>query len=102
MNIHTYAYTHARNQLHNSRFIVGALHNHPVCSLTEEQWKLLVDAEQRLEFLPTIIDRLRFMAKHDRSKYTPHVGAKQRSKHDTRPVCCLPDATPNTEETEND
>jgi len=101
MNIHTFAYQYARNQLFNSRLVVAHLLDRPMCDLSEAQWKMLVDAEQRMEHIPPIIDRLRFLAKHNRSKYDPHVGTKQRDKRDERSVCCLPDAVPATNTEEN-
>lgn len=93
MNFNVFAYRTARNQLHASREIVDRLGQRQVCLLSQGEAQLYDAAEQRAINIPTFIDRLRFLSKHDRSRYEPHIGARQRSKNDNRKVCCLPEVT---------
>ncbi len=89
MNLNVLRYRLARNVLFDARDVAARLGDKPVCSLTLSAGQVLGQAEERVVEIPKMIDRLRFLAKHDRSKYMPHVGLLQQSKHDTRKVCCL-------------
>lgn len=49
----------------------------PICSIDNAMLFKGAELEERAGMARTIIDRARFLAKHARSKYTPHVGDKQ-------------------------
>lgn len=90
MNFAVFQYRYARNALAQARDVVTRLDDRPVCCFSSlGEMELLENSAKRAEEIPKFIDRLRFLAKHDRSRYFPHIGAKQQSKHDNRSVCCL-------------
>lgn len=61
----------------------------PICAVSDATLRHGMNLEERANIARQGIDRARFLAKHDRSKYTAHIGNKQRSKHDDRRFCGL-------------
>jgi len=80
MNIHTLKYRMTRDYITHARYRGGYIESLPVCQLSAPRVQELAEIEEKLPIALQIVDRLRFMAKIDRSKYVPHQGARERAR----------------------
>jgi hypothetical protein len=80
MNYNILRYRLARNALAEARRKVEYLAAKPVCLVSAVELNILAASEGVCVDVPKMIDRLRFLAKHDRSKYTPHQGKQEKSR----------------------
>ena len=62
----------------------------PICSIDVATFAKGAELEERAGIARQIINRVRFLAKHSRSKYMPHTGMKQLIKGGARVLAGLP------------
>jgi len=87
MNFNVTRYRMLENILNEHKVYEMFFAHRPICSIDTTTFVKGVELEHRASLARTGIDRARFLAKHDRSKYMPHIGNKQRSCKDDRRIC---------------
>lgn len=80
MNLNVLKYRMTRNYIQHAMYRAPFLASLPVCQIDDARLRELADIEQKLPMARQIVDRLRFMAKIDRSKYATHQGARERAR----------------------
>lgn len=78
MNVNVLKYHMTRNYIQHAMYRAPFLASLPVCQIDEPRLRELADIEEKLPMARQIVDRLRFLSRVDRSKYTPHQGMREK------------------------
>jgi hypothetical protein len=80
MNYNVLRYRMTRNVLNEYATYMMFFGDTPLCAMDDMVLRRGAELEEQAADALQIIDRLRFLAKIDRSKYMPHQGNKERAR----------------------